>query len=132
MKRLECMKDTLIDIVQEQLQHPDCTNTKELGEAVDMIKDLSKTIYYCTIVEAMEHSHENGEEYSHDSKEGKSPMARKIYMESKAVNKEMGDVKSLEHYLKELCYDLTEIIDQAAPEEKALIKQKLSGMISKI
>jgi len=34
-------------------------NAKELGEAVDMIKDLSEAIYYCTITEAMEKSAED-------------------------------------------------------------------------
>ena len=29
-------------------------DAKELGEAVDMIKDLSEAIYYCTITESME------------------------------------------------------------------------------
>ena len=29
-------------------------NAKELGEVVDMVKDLEEALYYCTIVEAME------------------------------------------------------------------------------
>ena len=57
MKRLKCMKNTLIDIVQEQLSHSDCADTKELGQVIDMIKDLSESIYYCTVTEAMEHTH---------------------------------------------------------------------------
>jgi hypothetical protein len=28
-------------------------DTKELGEAIDMIKDLEEAIYYCTVTEAM-------------------------------------------------------------------------------
>ena len=37
------------------LGHIDTADTKELGgEVVDMIKDLAKTMYYCTITEAME------------------------------------------------------------------------------
>ena len=35
------------------------TDTKELGEAVDMIKDLAEAIYYCTITEAMEKKEED-------------------------------------------------------------------------
>jgi hypothetical protein len=31
-------------------------DAKELGEAMDMIKDLSEAIYYCTITESMEKS----------------------------------------------------------------------------
>jgi len=29
-------------------------DTEELGDAIDMIKDLSEAIYYCKIVEAMD------------------------------------------------------------------------------
>jgi hypothetical protein len=29
-------------------------NTAELGMAMDMLKDLSEAMYYCSIVEAME------------------------------------------------------------------------------
>lgn len=32
------------------------TDTEELGQAVDMIKDLEEAIYYCTITKAMEKS----------------------------------------------------------------------------
>ena len=34
--------------------HLEDVNTKELGEAIDMIKDLSEAIYYKTITDAME------------------------------------------------------------------------------
>jgi len=36
------------------MSHLDTVDVKELGEAIDMIKDLSEAIYYCTITEAME------------------------------------------------------------------------------
>jgi hypothetical protein len=29
-------------------------DTEELGEAIDMVKDLSEAIYYCTITKSME------------------------------------------------------------------------------
>lgn len=54
MKRLHHMKESLMAEVQAQMNHLECVNTKELGEAIDMIKDLSEAIYYCTITEAME------------------------------------------------------------------------------
>jgi hypothetical protein len=38
-------------------------DAKELGEAVDMIKDLSEAIYYCTITESMEKSDKEKEKY---------------------------------------------------------------------
>ena len=60
MKQLEHMKEQLVSLVSNQLSHADTANTKELGEAVDMIKDLAETIYYCTITEAMEKSEKEG------------------------------------------------------------------------
>jgi hypothetical protein len=54
MKRLESMKETLMSCVQGQMGDLSSVDTKELGEAIDMIKDLSEAIYYCTITKAME------------------------------------------------------------------------------
>ena len=53
MEQLKSMKHQLTSIVQEQLSNTQNVDTKELGEAVDMIKDLAEAIYYCTITEAM-------------------------------------------------------------------------------
>ena len=55
MERLKKIKDTLLCEIESQL----CGNlalvdTKELGEVVDMVKDLSETMYYCSVAEAME------------------------------------------------------------------------------
>lgn len=54
MERLKNMKETLMSATQAQLSNLPNADCKELGEAVDMIKDLSEAIYYCTIVKAME------------------------------------------------------------------------------
>ena len=54
MERLKAMKDRLMSCVESQMNDLSKTNAKELGEVVDMIKDLEETIYYCTVVEAME------------------------------------------------------------------------------
>lgn len=59
MNNLKSMKEQLTNVVQAQMGNMQNVNAKELGEAVDMIKDLSEAIYYCTITEAMEKSSEN-------------------------------------------------------------------------
>ena len=43
--------------IEENLEN---VNTKELGEVIDMIKDLEEAIYYATITKAME----NGDDYT--------------------------------------------------------------------
>ena len=40
--------------IEGQMTHLDEVDTKELGEAIDMIKDLEEAMYYCTITKAME------------------------------------------------------------------------------
>ena len=63
MEQLKAMKEQLTSIVQGQLAHTDSVDTKELGEAVDMIKDLAEAIYYCSITEAMDESKDKGNTY---------------------------------------------------------------------
>ena len=46
---LKMMEKQLISCTQGQLGDISKVDTHELGEAIDMIKDLSEAIYYCTI-----------------------------------------------------------------------------------
>ena len=57
------MKESLVSCVENQLTHLESVDTKELGEAIDMIKDLEEAIYYCTITKAMNKKGEEKEEY---------------------------------------------------------------------
>ena len=41
----------------------DEVDTKELGEAIDMIKDLEEAMYYCTITKAMEQKEQEQQYY---------------------------------------------------------------------
>ena len=60
MERLMKIKESLIACVESQIsRNLSMVDTKELGEAIDMIKDLEEAIYYHTITKAM---HEKGEE----------------------------------------------------------------------
>ena len=52
-EKLKWMKDTLICVVENELCNLESVDTEELGEAIDMIKDLEEAIYYCTVTEAM-------------------------------------------------------------------------------
>lgn len=61
MERLKSIKDQLITLVQGQMNDLHCVDAKELGEVIDMIYDLSKSIYYCTVVKAMEEGSEKEE-----------------------------------------------------------------------
>ena len=66
MKRLEQMKECLIGCVQNQINgHLDQVDAKELGEAIDMIKDLEEAIYYATITKAMKEEDEEEKKSQH-------------------------------------------------------------------
>ena len=54
IEALKTMKDQLMSCVQGQLGDISKVDAHELGEAVDMIKDLAEAIYYCTVTESME------------------------------------------------------------------------------
>ena len=54
IKEMKTMKTQLMGCIQGQMGDLKNVDAKELGQAVDMIKDLSEAIYYCTITESME------------------------------------------------------------------------------
>ena len=78
-ERLKYMKETLMCVVESQLCNIEKVDTQELGEAIDMIKDLEEALYYCTVTKAMEGNgwkkgeEENGEEirYNRGSSNGR-------------------------------------------------------------
>lgn len=196
MHRLKNMKETLVGCVQAQLADIKNADTKELGEAIDMIKDLEEAMYYCSITKAMEEQEEENkmphchimpypvverdmdrdlgrmyfseprspydrfssidrgmrkdpyyggtsEEEGYrerevpigvrDSREGRSPMSRRNYMESKELHhgKEK-KIKELEKYMQELTQDIVEMIEGASPEEKQMLEKKMTHLTSKI
>ena len=191
IERMKHMKEILMNCVSGQLGDLSSVDAKELGEAMDMIKDLSEAIYYCTITESMEKSDKEKKEYPmneyryypvdynryyrdmdreygnmyytdyamnnggsrnyqdgnrqtpgesrnypielRDYREGRSPMTRKTYMERKmhGGGKE-AQMQELEKYMQELSSDITEMIDGASPEEKQMLKTKISALATKI
>lgn len=216
MEKIKQLKENLISVVEAQMAKGlDNVKTEELGDAIDMIKDIEEALYYCSIVKAMEEREEdekyrmkhqmnypmyyspmmyndggsmgggsrnyNGGMYNYanngggsrnydgdgrmyyngsnsggndargggtrgysdgwvmapfdmrDYREGKSPMTRRTYMESKELHhgKEK-QMQELEKYMNELSQDITEMINDASPEEKTVLSQKLSALSQKI
>lgn len=147
MKKLCKIKDTLINLVEQQMTNPQCVDTHEMGEVIDMIKDLAETCYYVSIVEAMEDK-EDHEESSRQTdtmyygigamnddtkKMGHSPMKRKSYIESKEHHMDQAQqMRELEDYAQVLTSDLLEMIQDATPEEKQLLQRKIATLATKI
>ena len=144
MHKLYDMKDKLICAVEKEICNLDHADCKELGEAVDMIKDLEEAIYYCTITEAMKENgndnghHSNGEmmpthPYEEDSYCGNSYKNRKMYMEAKAMKKDKAiQLRELEKYVQELTNDIVDMIQDSSPEEKQYVEKKINLLASKI
>lgn len=61
MEQLKSMKELLTSQVHAQLANIEKADAHELGAAVDMIKDIAMTMYYCSVVEAMEKAEEEAE-----------------------------------------------------------------------
>ena len=115
---------------------------------IDMIKDLEESIYYCTIVEAMagdsnynyyrDIDQNQGRMYYsgndlRDTKEGRSPMIRRTYMESKEMHKDKNSqMQELEKYTRELSADVIDMIRGSSMEEKQILQRKLNEIASQI
>ena len=68
-----------------------------------------------------------------DRREGRSPMSRKMYMEAKEMNQDKAvKIKELENYMQELSSDITEMIQDASPEEKQMLQKKIVTLATKI
>jgi hypothetical protein len=52
-KRLMAMKQSLAAAIESQLCNLGEVDAEELGQAIDMLKDLEEALYFCTITEAM-------------------------------------------------------------------------------
>lgn len=219
IKRIHEMMEKLTKCAEMELEKGvENVDTKEMGEVVDIIKDLAEAEYYSKITKAMDEA-EYGEDYDYmgayeddmrkgyrgqprdsrgrymsrrggrrmgyeepnyylpldvykdysaeelrdmdrhigkmyytdgmnsentshnsanggnmrDSREGRSGMSRRSYMESKEMGKDKQEkMKELENYMKELSSDVTEMIVDASPEEKAMLKNKMQVLMQKI
>ena len=200
MEQLKNIKQCLVSAVQTQLGDLKKTDAKELGEVIDMIKDLEEAMYYCSITEAMEKSAEEKEQGNmnvnyymepmyyrgqardsmgrytsggrrgyeepmyydgSDSQSGgtrnyvpymeyapymmrdnrwrdehfgdKSGISRRMYMEGKQYHgDDQQSMKELEHYIKDLGEDLTDMIKESSQEEKQVLSTKLQQLATKI
>ena len=87
MEQLKHMKETLTSCAQSQMSHLDSVDTEELGEVIDMIKDLEEAIYYCTITKAMEGKEkEGGNHYYTEYRDMDRPEGRMYYPDGNSSN----------------------------------------------
>ena len=146
IEKLKNIQETLATAAEEQLEHLECVDAKELGEVIDIIKDIEETIYYCTVTKAMKEEVKDKtwdnntihmeKEYPHafeDPREGKSYRSRRMYMESKESKQDKTiQMRELEKYMQELAQDITELIEDTSAEEKQYLSKKISSLATKV
>ena len=144
LHRLQEMKRQIACAVECELNDIAHVDTHELGEAIDMIKDLEEAIYYATITEAMNEKNDYQKTGSHRSYiyeeiddgneyEGHSHKNRRMYMEAKEMHKDKAtQLKELEKYMQELTADVVDMIQDSSPEEKQYLEKKISALAVKI
>lgn len=131
MHRLTEIQKCLISMVECQMANPDQVNTEELGEVIDMIKDISEIKYYCIKELATKQKYENMKPF--EIRDEKSSQYRKMYMDSKELHKPAEEqIHDLREYLKELSEDITEMVAKATKEEKVMLQNKLIELSKRV
>lgn len=151
----ESVREQLMAQVECQMSNLACVDARELGEVIDMIKDLEEAKYYCSITEAMEKASEEEilyytEKYPKnktskymtdmhmetawdDDKIGRSPFARKAYLEAQQNHKDKTiQLKELDKYISDLSSDIVEMIENASNDERSYLERKISALATKI
>ena len=63
IEKLKSIQECLANAAEVQIYDLENVDAQELGEVIDIIKDIEETIYYCTVTKAMEESEKyKGEE----------------------------------------------------------------------
>lgn len=123
MKRLKEIQEALICEAYEQIECLEKVDAKELGEVIDMIKDIDETCYYQAKYEKIEKELEmmSAGEMAHTYKMPK-------------MQEHEGAVKmsDLRYFIEELSEELVGIVSAATAEEKKYLEHELAELSAKI
>jgi hypothetical protein len=61
IEKLKSIQECLASAAEAQVYDLENVDAQELGEVIDIIKDIEETIYYCTVTKAMKEGVENHE-----------------------------------------------------------------------
>lgn len=156
-ERLKMIKNNLMTHIENQVCNLYEADAQELGEAIDMLKDLEEALYYCTVTDAMlgkstgdynlpQEEHRSYKRdyprmyYSDyktttvpDHKEGRSHYSRKMYMQAKEMGHDKAtQLKELEKYMVELTSDVVEMLEGSSPEEIQYLEKKVAALANRI
>ena len=118
-KKLIPIAEQLICEVETQMEDLENVCTQELGEVIDMIKDLSKAIYYDVVTEAMLEVDELDDSTANNSYRINKHSAYDKYFEAKDNNLDNAILmKHLEEFTQAFASEINDILVEASPEEK--------------
>jgi hypothetical protein len=136
MERYKHIRDTLLSEVEGQLGNLECVDAAELGEVVDMVKDMEEAMYYHSVVKAMEEKEEDEAsfkfwQYPHMMYYPEKTTKEK-YMKAKEHEDKETAMHELEKYTEELADEVTDMLHWASAEEKTMLQSKMNALIAKI
>ena len=106
MKTQLCqIKNKMLAMIMAQMDHLEDIDVCELGEAIDIIKDIAEAEYYCSVVYAM------------DNRE----------KESDSINTAR-QIQNVNAYLHTLEDNIRRMMDTMSPEERIMMRDKLHDL----
>lgn len=102
-ERYKQVKEILMCCIESQIGDLKNVDTEELGEAIDMIKDLEEAIYYETITKAMGEKESWTESRDYDRGDGRMYYGGRMYYDGHGQNNSTwssrhGDVNGRTHH----------------------------------
>lgn len=97
------IKTKMLSILMGQLDHLEELDVCELGEAIDIIKDIAEAEYYCSVVHAMDN---------------REPGSANTASQTHDVNT----------YLHTLANDVHKMLETMSPEERMMMRSKLHDL----
>ena len=129
LEKLHWMEEELIGEAEKQFECLEAVCTKELGEVIDMIKDLEEAKYYHAITIAMETK--KGDYLQEEDSRQESRSYK--YIEAREMKKDKAtQLRELEKYIQEMSQEIIDMISDASVEEKAYLEKKLTALGAKI
>lgn len=113
-------------------------------DSVERMRDMDRLsrgrMYYTDMADraGMIDQPRSGSSMERDMREGRSGISRKHYMEAKEQHKantqqdKDAKMQSLDEYMRELSTDMAELITDMTPEERTMLKSKMSVLMTKI
>lgn len=142
MQRIKRMKDKLIEEAQSRLQNMDGGSIEQMGQIIDMIKDLSEAEkscleaeYYDSVIDTMENGQRYGyrEPYMMDNNgDSEGRMGYRNQYGNFPANPKNRRRMRRSGYSEESIDNIRQMMEDADPERKRQLKRDLEDLMSEM